>query len=45
MDPPFRIYTFKMLSKLIIEITKNINSTVTILKKEDLLAFNEVNIN
>ncbi len=41
MDPPFRVYTFKMLAKLIYEISK-IKDTETILKKEDFALFNEV---
>ena len=41
MDPPFRVFTFKMLGKLILELGIYENDK-TVLKREDLQAFNEV---
>lgn len=43
MDPPFRVFTFKMLANLIYEISKTENKeNDTILKKPEFLIFNEV---
>jgi len=41
MDPPFRVYTFKMLAKLVYEFAI-FEEKASILKKEDFLIFNEV---
>lgn len=41
MDPPFRVFTFKMLGKLILELGMSENEK-TVLKREDFQFFNEV---
>ena len=41
MDPPFRVYTFKMLAKLVFELLMVEEKPFT-LQKEDIIAFNEV---
>ena len=41
MDPPFRVFTFKMLGKLILELGIY-EKDKTVLKREDFQSFNEV---
>lgn len=45
MDPPFRLFTLKMIANMIIEISQSENKDSYCLKKSDLNLFNDVQTN
>lgn len=42
MDPPFRLFTLKMIANMIIEISQSEDKDSYCLKKSDLNLFNDV---